>query len=119
MFNSLQPEKTYLYLVRFYVRSHARNGTMTHPRDMWTQPARKHVFGLPHGFKLLVAADIHHVIDRTAAAKPLPSGTEDSSRIEMNMRHVSVTPIELRVLEQRESGRGSDKSRTVVSPSFK
>jgi len=31
---SLSTEKTYLYWVRFYVRWHGRNGTMTHPRDM-------------------------------------------------------------------------------------
>ena len=31
---SLSTEKTYLYWVRFYVRSHGRNGKMTHPRDM-------------------------------------------------------------------------------------
>jgi integron integrase len=31
---SLSTEKTYLYRVRFYVRWHGRNGTMTHPRDM-------------------------------------------------------------------------------------
>jgi hypothetical protein len=31
---SLRTEKTYLYRVRFYVRWHGRNGTMTHPRDM-------------------------------------------------------------------------------------
>jgi integron integrase len=31
---SLSTEKTYLYWIRFYVRWHGRNGTMTHPRDM-------------------------------------------------------------------------------------
>ena len=31
---SLSTEKTYLYWVRFYIRWHGRNGTMTHPRDM-------------------------------------------------------------------------------------
>ena len=31
---SLSTEKTYLYWVRFFVRWHGRNGTMTHPRDM-------------------------------------------------------------------------------------
>ena len=31
---SLSTEKTYLYWVRFYVRWHGRNSTMTHPRDM-------------------------------------------------------------------------------------
>jgi len=31
---SLSTEKTYLYWVRFFIRWHGRNGTMTHPRDM-------------------------------------------------------------------------------------
>jgi integron integrase len=31
---SLSTEKTYLYWIRFFVRWHGRNGTMTHPRDM-------------------------------------------------------------------------------------
>ena len=31
---SLSTEQVYLYWVRFFVRWHGRNGTMTHPRDM-------------------------------------------------------------------------------------
>ena len=31
---SLSTEKVYLYWVRFFIRWHGRNGTMTHPRDM-------------------------------------------------------------------------------------
>ena len=31
---SLSTEKTYLYWVRFFIRWHGCNGTMTHPRDM-------------------------------------------------------------------------------------
>ena len=35
----LSTEKTYLYWVRFYVRWHGRNGTMTHPRDRGAKQA--------------------------------------------------------------------------------
>ena len=30
----LRTKKNYIYWVRFFVRWHGRNGTMTHPRDM-------------------------------------------------------------------------------------
>ena len=41
---SLSTEKTYLYWVRFYVRWHGRNGTMTHPRRSLGVRSFIHVF---------------------------------------------------------------------------
>ena len=55
---SLSTEKTYLYWVRFYVRWHGRNGTMTHPRDMGAKQVEAFLTMLATGRK--VSASTHN-----------------------------------------------------------